>query len=169
MLMCAFVVAQLVATFIAVYADWGFTSIEGCGWGWAGIAWIWNFVWFVPLDLVKFTMRYFYERNRVHDVVPTSRRPSAVSGTSSARYYANRTRSLQSMEGSHNNFGKRLLHKGKRMGMDPKEMRRFSSVQTSHAAHVLSAGSAGGAATGVGGTGTGVAGGPSVVPGAAPA
>ncbi|KAI9021572.1 plasma-membrane proton-efflux P-type ATPase [Phycomyces nitens] len=144
MLMGAFIVAQLVATFIAVYANWGFTAIEGCGWGWAGIAWIWNFVWFAPLDLVKFTMRYFYERNKVQDVVPSSRRTSAVSGTSSARYYANRTRSLQSMEGSHNNIGKKLLHKGKRMGLDPKEMRRFSSVQTSHAARVLNSGPVGG-------------------------
>jgi H+-transporting ATPase len=41
MLMCAFVVAQLVATFIAVYANWGFTKIYGCGWSWAGIVWIW--------------------------------------------------------------------------------------------------------------------------------
>ncbi|KAG1393727.1 hypothetical protein G6F58_012258 [Rhizopus delemar] len=35
MLMCAFVVAQLVATFIAVYANWGFTELKGCGWNWA--------------------------------------------------------------------------------------------------------------------------------------
>lgn len=28
----AFIIAQLVATFIAVYADWGFTKIRGCGW-----------------------------------------------------------------------------------------------------------------------------------------
>ncbi|KAI9264010.1 plasma-membrane proton-efflux P-type ATPase [Helicostylum pulchrum] len=28
----SFIIAQLVATFIAVYADWGFTQIEGCGW-----------------------------------------------------------------------------------------------------------------------------------------
>jgi H+-transporting ATPase len=32
LLMCAFIVAQLVATFISVYADWGFTQISGCGW-----------------------------------------------------------------------------------------------------------------------------------------
>jgi H+-transporting ATPase len=52
-LVCAFALAQLIATFIAVYANWGFTNIEGCGWHWAGIAWIWNFVWFMPLDLLK--------------------------------------------------------------------------------------------------------------------
>jgi H+-transporting ATPase len=52
-LVCAFALAQLIATFIAVYADWGFTNIQGCGWSWVGIVWIWNIVWFFPLDLVK--------------------------------------------------------------------------------------------------------------------
>jgi hypothetical protein len=32
----AFFVAQLASTLIAVYADWGFTRIEGCGWALAG-------------------------------------------------------------------------------------------------------------------------------------
>lgn len=140
MLMCAFVLAQLVAMFIAVYADWGFTKIYGCGWAWAGIVWIWNFVWFVPLDFIKFAMQYLYEpKNVMVDNKPTaqeggSRRASAMSGTSSARYYANRTRSLKSMERPQN-LGKKLL--GKKMSSDPKEMRRFSSAQTSQAAQVL--------------------------------
>ncbi|CAF4191468.1 unnamed protein product, partial [Rotaria magnacalcarata] len=33
LLIIAFVVAQLASTLIAVYADWGFTNIIGCGWG----------------------------------------------------------------------------------------------------------------------------------------
>lgn len=36
LLVVAFVVAQLGSTFIAVYADWEFTRIRGCGWGLAG-------------------------------------------------------------------------------------------------------------------------------------
>ena len=52
-LVVAFILAQLIATFIAVYANWGFTDIAGCGWSWAGIVWIWNIVWFFPLDLLK--------------------------------------------------------------------------------------------------------------------
>ena len=35
-LVAAFVITQLGSTFIAVYADWGFTELLGCGWGWAG-------------------------------------------------------------------------------------------------------------------------------------
>jgi H+-transporting ATPase len=52
-LVCAFGLAQLIATFIAVYANWGFTNIQGCGWHWAGIVWIWNMIWFFPLDFLK--------------------------------------------------------------------------------------------------------------------
>jgi len=141
MLMCAFVVAQLVATFISVYANWGFTNLEGCGWNWAGIVWVWNIIWFLPMDFIKFGMRALFEpKNNLKEsktpMAGQSRRASAMSGTSSARYYANRTRSLKSLERPQN-FGKKLLGMNKKMSMDAKEMRRFSSVQTNHAAQVL--------------------------------
>ena len=40
LLLASFVGAQVVATFIAVYADWGFTNISGAGWGWALVVWV---------------------------------------------------------------------------------------------------------------------------------
>jgi H+-transporting ATPase len=52
-LMVAFAFAQLVATLIGVYANWGFTHIRGAGWGWAGAVWVWNIIWFIPMDLPK--------------------------------------------------------------------------------------------------------------------
>lgn len=52
-LVIAFIIAQMIATVIAVYANWGFTDIEGCGWAWAAIVWVWNVIWFFPLDLLK--------------------------------------------------------------------------------------------------------------------
>ncbi|GAB4849972.1 ATPase 8, plasma membrane-type [Ancistrocladus abbreviatus] len=58
LLMCAFVVAQLVATLIAVYADISFADISGIGWGWAGVIWLYSLVFYVPLDIIKFTVRY---------------------------------------------------------------------------------------------------------------
>ncbi|KAH0459036.1 hypothetical protein IEQ34_011850 [Dendrobium chrysotoxum] len=58
LLLSAFVIAQLVATFIAVYANWGFAKIKGCGWGWAGVIWLYNIIFFFPLDLWKFAVRY---------------------------------------------------------------------------------------------------------------
>ncbi|BFG18686.1 hypothetical protein CerSpe_049600 [Prunus speciosa] len=58
LLLGAFMVAQLVATLIAVYASWGFARIEGCGWGWAGVIWLFSVVTYFPLDLLKFAIRY---------------------------------------------------------------------------------------------------------------
>ncbi|KAE8702061.1 Plasma membrane ATPase [Hibiscus syriacus] len=58
LLMTAFIIAQLVATVIAVYADWGFARIKGIGWGWAGVIWLYSIVFYIPLDLMKFAIRY---------------------------------------------------------------------------------------------------------------
>ncbi|XP_057434301.1 plasma membrane ATPase 4-like isoform X2 [Lotus japonicus] len=58
LLMGAFLIAQLIATFIAVYANWGFARIKGVGWGWAGVIWIYSVVFYVPLDILKFAIRY---------------------------------------------------------------------------------------------------------------
>uniref|UniRef100_A0A2P2JF46 Uncharacterized protein MANES_16G136000 n=2 Tax=Rhizophora mucronata TaxID=61149 RepID=A0A2P2JF46_RHIMU len=58
LLVGAFIIAQLVATLIAVYANWGFAHIKGMGWGWAGVIWLYSVVTYVPLDLLKFAIRY---------------------------------------------------------------------------------------------------------------
>ncbi|KAK6924941.1 hypothetical protein RJ641_009267 [Dillenia turbinata] len=58
LLVVAFVVAQLIATLIAVYANWGFAAIEGIGWGWAGVIWLYNIIFYIPLDFIKFFIRY---------------------------------------------------------------------------------------------------------------
>lgn len=43
---------------IAVYADWGFAAIKGIGWGWAGVIWLYNLIFYFPLDVIKFLIRY---------------------------------------------------------------------------------------------------------------
>ncbi|XP_008223752.1 PREDICTED: plasma membrane ATPase 4 [Prunus mume] len=58
LLLSAFMIAQLVATLIAVYANWGFARIQGVGWGWAGVIWIYSIVFYFPLDVMKFAIRY---------------------------------------------------------------------------------------------------------------
>ncbi|GAB2293654.1 Plasma membrane ATPase 4 [Dionaea muscipula] len=58
MLVVAFFIAQLIATLIAVYASWGFARIQGVGWGWAGVIWIYSIVFYIPLDILKFMIRY---------------------------------------------------------------------------------------------------------------
>ncbi|XP_020890866.1 ATPase 9, plasma membrane-type isoform X2 [Arabidopsis lyrata subsp. lyrata] len=57
-LIFAFFIAQLIATLIAVYANWNFARIRGIGWGWAGVIWLYSIVFYIPLDLLKFIIRY---------------------------------------------------------------------------------------------------------------
>ncbi|KAL6509582.1 Plasma membrane ATPase 2 [Orobanche gracilis] len=58
LLVAAFLIAQLVATLIAVYANWSFAAIEGIGWGWAGVIWLYNIIIYIPLDIIKFLIPY---------------------------------------------------------------------------------------------------------------
>ncbi|KAK4488874.1 hypothetical protein RD792_004664 [Penstemon davidsonii] len=58
LLLAAFFIAQLVATLIAVYANWGFARIHGIGWGWAGVIWLYSIIFYIPLDILKFIIRY---------------------------------------------------------------------------------------------------------------
>ncbi|XP_021738895.1 plasma membrane ATPase 4-like [Chenopodium quinoa] len=58
LLLGAFLIAQLIATAIAVYANFRFAKIEAMGWGWAGVVWIYSLVTYLPLDVLKFLIRY---------------------------------------------------------------------------------------------------------------
>ncbi|KAF3450942.1 hypothetical protein FNV43_RR07031 [Rhamnella rubrinervis] len=58
LLVTAFLLAQLVATIIAVYANWGFARMKGIGWGWAGVIWLYSIVFYIPMDILKFVIRY---------------------------------------------------------------------------------------------------------------
>ncbi|TYJ13821.1 hypothetical protein E1A91_A10G075900v1 [Gossypium mustelinum] len=58
LLVVAFILAQLIATLLAVYANWSFARIKGIGWGWAGVIWLYSLVFYVPLDVLKFLIRY---------------------------------------------------------------------------------------------------------------
>ncbi|AQK52114.1 ATPase 2 plasma membrane-type [Zea mays] len=58
-LLCvAFVVAQIIATLVAVIPTIGFAHIRGVGWGWAGVIWLYSVVTFLPLDAFKLAIRY---------------------------------------------------------------------------------------------------------------
>ncbi|XP_022723398.1 plasma membrane ATPase-like isoform X1 [Durio zibethinus] len=58
LLVTAFILAQLLATVLAVYANWEFARVKGIGWGWAGVIWIYTVVFYIPLDIIKFFIRY---------------------------------------------------------------------------------------------------------------
>ncbi|KAE8696142.1 Plasma membrane ATPase [Hibiscus syriacus] len=51
LLVVAFVLAQLVT-------NWGFARIKGISWGWAGVIWLYSLVFYFPLDVLKFGIRY---------------------------------------------------------------------------------------------------------------
>ncbi|XP_024047932.1 plasma membrane ATPase 2-like isoform X1 [Citrus clementina] len=59
----AFCVAQLTATLIAVNATWSFATIEGIGWSCAGVIWLYNIIFYILLDFIKFFIRYVLSRN----------------------------------------------------------------------------------------------------------
>ena len=42
------------ATMFAVYADWDFAEIQGVGWRWAGVIWLFTIITYFPLDILKF-------------------------------------------------------------------------------------------------------------------
>ncbi|XP_044952839.1 ATPase 8, plasma membrane-type-like isoform X1 [Hordeum vulgare subsp. vulgare] len=58
LLVIAFFVAQLLATCIAVYANWEFCKMQGIGWGWGLSIWAFTVVTYIPLDILKFIIRY---------------------------------------------------------------------------------------------------------------
>ncbi|PAN23105.1 hypothetical protein GQ55_4G068700 [Panicum hallii var. hallii] len=68
LLVAAFLAAQLVATLIAVYAEWPFARIKGIGWGWGAVIWLFTIVTFFPLDVFKFAIRYFLSGKQWNNV-----------------------------------------------------------------------------------------------------
>ncbi|KAL0565535.1 hypothetical protein V5O48_015506 [Marasmius crinis-equi] len=140
-LMGAFCIAQLVSTIIAVYGDWGFTQVQGISGAWVGIVWVWNIIWFLPLDLIKFAMKATvikYLRNRhekarqtaprTEEGVPITRTTSRVASIHES-LYSNRVGFLRRAA--------RRVGLGGRVNIKPEELQRFSSYQASHTGQTL--------------------------------
>jgi H+-transporting ATPase len=130
-LMGAFAVAQLVSSIIAAYADWGFTKVHSISGGWIGIVWVWNIVWFVPLDFIKFGMKATvikYLRNRQKAAAETH----AKSGVPLTRTTSRAASFHESLYSNRVSFIRRAARKvglGGRVSMKPEELQRFSSIQ----------------------------------------
>ncbi|KAG0307480.1 plasma membrane H+-ATPase [Dissophora globulifera] len=144
-LMAAFVFAQLVATFIAVYANWGFTQIEGCGWGWAAVVWVWNIVWYFPLDFIKFALQRVFKpslksiQEKTHDLQLARTRSTKSFYSSHFDRYTNEPRNFSRT----NSVGGPLTADGKSLGVSANEMRRFSTIQAAQVSTALGGGAAG--------------------------
>jgi len=67
LLFLAFIVAQTVATFLAVYGFRGYpfhqTGVKGCGWVFAIVIWMWCIIWYIPLDFIKKLFYAIYYRD----------------------------------------------------------------------------------------------------------
>ncbi|MQM05705.1 hypothetical protein Taro_038520 [Colocasia esculenta] len=58
MLVGAFLGAQVVATLLAAIANLDFARIHGVGFGWAFLIWLYSIITYIPLDFIKFGIRY---------------------------------------------------------------------------------------------------------------
>ncbi|KAG0376904.1 plasma membrane H+-ATPase, partial [Mortierella sp. AD032] len=136
----AFVFAQVIATLIAVYANWGFTEIAGCGWGWAAAVWVWNFIWYFPLDFIKFGLaRVFKPKShaeivqRENDLQLARTRSTRSFYSSHFDQYTNQPRNFARK----NSVGGPVTTDGKSLGVSSHEMRRFSTIQASQVSAAL--------------------------------
>ncbi|PPQ74168.1 hypothetical protein CVT24_012859 [Panaeolus cyanescens] len=130
-LMVAFCIAQLISSIIAGFGDWGFTKIHSISGGWIGIVWVWNIVWFIPLDWIKFAMKAtviksLRERREAKVAAEAARGKVPITRTQS------RAASIhESMYSNRVSFIRRAANRvglGK-VSVKPEELQRFGSIQ----------------------------------------
>ncbi|KXN87326.1 ATPase 6, plasma membrane-type [Leucoagaricus sp. SymC.cos] len=131
-LMCAFAVAQLVSSIIAAYGDWGFTQIEGISGGWIGIVWVWNIVWFVPLDWIKFAMKATVIKSLRKRRESKMAHEAATTGVPITRTTSRATSIHGSLYSHRTSLFKRAARRvglGGKVSVKPEELQRFGSIQ----------------------------------------
>jgi H+-transporting ATPase len=137
-LFLAFCLAQLISSIIAAFGDWGFTLVRGVSGGWIGIVWVWNIVWFAPMDFVKFGLKYsiiaWLQKRKARKAaianpdVDTSIRRTASRHES---LYSNRTSFLSRA------LNRTGLGKGQKVNMNQNELSRFGSIQAQQSGAAL--------------------------------
>jgi H+-transporting ATPase len=130
-LMVAFCIAQLISSIIAGFGDWGFTKIASISGGWIGIVWVWNILWFVPLDWIKFAMKAtVIKKLRLrHEAAAAA---ANAHGVPMIRTQSRAASIHESLYSNRVSFIKRAARKvgfGQKISMKPEEMQRFSSIQ----------------------------------------
>jgi H+-transporting ATPase len=138
-LIVAFCVAQLVSSIIAGFGNWGFTNIKAISGGWIGIVWVWNIVWFVPLDWIKFAMKAtviksLRQRREIKAV------KEAASGVPMTRTQSRAASIHESLYSNRVSFIKRAVRKvgfGTKVSVKPEEMQRFGSIQAQRVGQTL--------------------------------
>jgi len=142
-LMAAFCLAQLVSSIIAGFANWGFTSIQKISGGWIGIVWVWNIIWFVPLDLIKFAMKATvikYLRERHEKATAEATRARAETGIPMTRTQSRAASIHESLYSNRTSFIRRAVRKvgfGQKVRVKAEELQRFSSIQAQRTGQTL--------------------------------
>jgi len=142
-LLGAFCIAQLISSLIAAFGNLQFTDIAPISGGWIGIVWVWNLVWFMPLDLVKFAMkatvikflRERRERQMSQEGVPAGDVPLTRTQSRAASVH-------ESLYSNRVNFIRRAARKvgfgqGQTVKMSHGELQRFASIQAHHTGQTL--------------------------------
>ncbi|TFL04752.1 hypothetical protein BDV98DRAFT_543918 [Pterulicium gracile] len=133
-LLIAFCLAQLISSIIAAYGNWGFTRVRAISGGWIGIVWVWNIIWFLPMDFIKFAMKATaikYLAKRKENQIAAA----ATNQTSGVPLVKTQSRAASLHESMYSNrvsFIKRAARKvgfGGKITMKPEELQRFSSIQ----------------------------------------
>lgn len=139
-LMGAFVLAQLISSILAGYADWGFTKIQHIDASWIGIVWVWNIIWFFPLDLIKFGMRAAIQSYQGSEP-PAAGKVDKSTGLTLQRTQSRAASIHESLYSNRTTFLKKaqrtLRLGGKKISMSDNELRRFSSHQAQTAGATL--------------------------------
>jgi H+-transporting ATPase len=136
-LMLAFCLAQLVSSIIAGFGNWGFTDVAAISGGWIGIVWVWNIVWYFPLDLVKFGLKRsviaWLQRRKARKQAP------ALVDEHGERLQrtASRHESLYSNRTSFLTRAANRLKGGTKVSMSKNELQRFSSIQAQQSGAAL--------------------------------
>jgi H+-transporting ATPase len=138
-LIIAFCIAQLISSIIAGFGNWGFTQIKAISGGWIGIVWVWNIVWFIPLDWIKFAMKAtviksLRQRRELKAV------QEAATGVPMIRTQSRAASIHESMYSNRVSFIKRAARKvgfGAKISMKPEELQRFGSIQAQRVGQTL--------------------------------
>lgn len=138
-LLIAFCIAQLISSIIAAYGDWGFSKVTKISGGWIGIVWIWNIIWYIPLDLVKFAMQKTVIKSL--QARKAAKQAAAIpevdeNGERLVRH-ASRHESLYSNRTSFIGRATRRLRGGAKVQMSKNELQRFSSIQAQQSGAAL--------------------------------
>ncbi|KAJ7194595.1 plasma membrane H+-transporting ATPase [Mycena pura] len=134
-LLGAFCAAQLCSSILAAYGNWGFAKIHSISGGWIGIVWVWNIVWFIPLDWIKFAMKATVIKG-----LRKRRLAQQVEGAAAPGVVLARTRSHASIHDSlYSNrvgFIRRAVRRvglGPKVSVKPEELQRFGTIQAHRA------------------------------------